>query len=127
MKKPRETFCKETNVGLDFSTTKISSFFSAKDKIPSTLKFFVVYKFLCANCMASCVGQTCRHLDERIYEHFKYNSSHIFQHLNENEACKVACDQTCFHEIADHRFFCLVKNQRGHAQGNLLIDLLILQ
>ena len=92
-----EIFYNDTNVRLVFSTTKIS--FPPKDKIPNALKSFVVYKFLCVNCMASYVGETCRYLDERINEHFKSNSSQIFKHLNSKEACKEACDNTCCHVI----------------------------
>ena len=98
-----ETFCKETNVRLVFSSTKISSFFSSKDKLPGALKSFVVYKFICANCNASYVGETCRHLDERINEHLKTKSSHIYKHLTENIACKEACDKSCF-QVIDSAF-----------------------
>ena len=59
-----DTFCKETHISLVFSSTKLASFFQIKDKIPSALKSFVVYKFTCANCNVSYVGETCRHLDK---------------------------------------------------------------
>ena len=94
-----QTFCKETNINLVFSSTKVSSYFSSKDKIPDALKSFVVYYFVCASCKASYVGETYRHLDVRIEEHFKSKSSNIFKHLNENETCKDACDKSCFRVI----------------------------
>ena len=54
-----ETFCKETYVTLVFPSTEIASFFAIKDNIPSALKSFVVFKFTCANCNVSYVGETC--------------------------------------------------------------------
>ena len=94
-----EKFCKNTNVRVVFASTKISSFLSTKDKIPNALKSFVVYRFICANCQVSYVGETCRHLHERIDEHFKSKSSHIFKHLSENLTCKQTCDKSCFQII----------------------------
>ena len=74
-----ETFCKEIYVTLVFSSNKIASFFTIKDKIPSALKSFVVYKFTYADCNVRYVGGTCRHIDARIEEHFKSTSSHIYK------------------------------------------------
>ena len=88
-----ETFCKETYVTLVFSSNKIASFFTIKDKIPGALKSFVVYKFTCANCNVSYVGETCRHIDVRIEEHFKSASSHIYKHLSKQQACDKSCFQ----------------------------------
>ena len=94
-----EKFCKDTKIRVVFSPTKMSSFFSTKDRMPSTLKSFVGYRFNCANCQVSYVGETCRHLHVRINEHFKSKSSHIFKHLNENPECKQVCDSSCFKVI----------------------------
>ena len=42
----------------------------------------VVYKFVFANCNASYIGQTCRHLTTTKDEHFgKYKKSHIYQNF----------------------------------------------
>ena len=95
-----ENFCKETSVKIVFSSTKISSFFSTKDQLPSALRSLVVYKFCCANCNVSYVGETYRHFDERVKEHLTKKSSHIFQHLLKNDDCKKVCDKSCF-EIID--------------------------
>ena len=94
-----ETFCKDTNINLVFSSAKVSSYFSSKDKMPDALKSYVVYYFVCASCNAGYVGETCRHLDVRIEEHLKSKSSNIFKHLNENGICKHACDKSCFRVI----------------------------
>ena len=94
-----DIFYKETRISLVFSSTKVASFFQIKDKIPSALKSFVVYKFTCANCNVSYAGETCRHLDVRIEEHFKSASSHIHKHLSNQHARKAACDKSCFQII----------------------------
>ena len=51
------------------SSTRISSFFPFKDKVPKFLKSGVVYLFKCRRCSASYVGQTTRHLHTRVSEH----------------------------------------------------------
>ena len=44
-------FCEENvNIKLVFTSFKIKNYFSYKDPIPDDLKFFLVYKFICANC-----------------------------------------------------------------------------
>ena len=51
------------------SSTRISSFFPFKDRIPKFLRSGVVYLFKCRCCSASYVGQTTRHLHTRVSEH----------------------------------------------------------
>ena len=91
-------FCKDTTIKLVFTSTKISSFFSTKDAMPSTLRSGVVYKFKCAGCNACYVGQTTRHFDTRVHEHLhkKSQPSSVFKHLEQNVKCREACDVTCF-------------------------------
>ena len=79
----------DTKIQLIFTPFKIGSCFSLKDKPLFSLKSNVVYKFSCASCSASYVGETSRHLATRINEHLgKDKNSHIFKHLNANQACK---------------------------------------
>ena len=91
-------FCKPNiKVHLVFSSLKISSFFSTKDKIPFERQSFVVYKFICSGCEAAYVGETCRHLATRMHEHLVSDKkSHIFKHLNSSTTCKSKCDNNCF-------------------------------
>ena len=63
-------FCKSAKVKLVFTSNKLRQTFSYKDSYPSILSSKVVYKFVCASCNASYVGQTHRHLTARIDEHF---------------------------------------------------------
>ena len=52
------------------------------------LKSFLVYKFTCASCSSSYIGETCRHFKTRIEEHIKKdNQSHIFKHLHSTATC----------------------------------------
>ena len=65
---------------------KLSNF--AKDPISDDLKFFLVYKFTCASCSCSYIGETCRHFKTGIEEHIKKdNKSHIFKHLHSTATC----------------------------------------
>ena len=53
-------FCKGNfNIKLAFSSFKIKNYFK-KDPIPNDLKSFLVYKFTCASCSCSYIGETCR-------------------------------------------------------------------
>ena len=85
-------FCKNVKVKLVFTSNKLSQTFSYKDSYPSVLSSKVVYKFVCASCNASYVGQTHQHLTTRIDEHFgKDKKLHIYQNLLSN-----ACSRDCF-------------------------------
>ena len=78
-------FCKENlNIKLIFNAFKIKNYFSYKDPIPDDLKSFLVYKFTCASCSSSYIGETCCHFKTRIEEH---NKSHIFKDLHSTATC----------------------------------------
>ena len=84
-------FCKENfniNIKLVFNSFKIKNYFSYKDPITDDLKSFLVYKFTCASCSSSYIGETCRHFKTRTEEHIKKdNKSHIFKYLHSTAAC----------------------------------------
>ena len=51
--------------------------------MPNDFKTFLIYKFTCASCSSSYIGETCRHFKTRIEEHTKKdNKSHVFKHLH---------------------------------------------
>ena len=59
-------FCKENfNIKLVFNSFKIKTFFSHKDTITNDLKSFIVYKFTCASCSSSYIGETSSHFKTR--------------------------------------------------------------
>ena len=91
-------FCKENfNIKLVFNSFKIKNYFSYKDPIPDDLKSFIVYKFTCASCSSSYIGETCRHFKTRIEEHIKKdNKSHIFKHLHSTTTCFDSYNSLCF-------------------------------
>ena len=66
----------------------MKSYFSYKDPIPDDLKSFLAYKFTCASCSSSYIGETCHNSKTRIEEHIKNdNKSHIFTHLHSTTTC----------------------------------------
>ena len=91
-------FCKENfNIKLVFNSFKIKNYFSYKDPVPDDLKSFLVYKFTCASCSSSYIGETCRHFKTRIEEHIKKdNKSHIFKHLHSTTTCFDSYNSLCF-------------------------------
>ena len=94
------TYCKSNSIRISFSTFKIGSVFSAKDKLDKLLKSFVVYRYVCPSCNARYVGETTRHLKTRIEEHLNSSSTHISKHLSKSGACRELSDSSCF-EIID--------------------------
>ena len=71
--------------------------FSVKDPIPCDLRARVVYKFSCAGCTASYVGETVLHLATHVNEHLVSDrASHIYKHLERNETCLRICSKKCF-------------------------------
>ena len=74
-----ERFCKNIDINIAFSPLKLSSFFGCKDTLRQSLQSYVVYQFTCAGCKACYNGETKRHLNTRIEEHFgKDKKSHIY-------------------------------------------------
>ena len=101
-KLPKE-FCKENfNIKLVFDLFKIKNCFVNKCPIPNDLKSFPVYKFTCASCSSSYIGENCRHFKTRIEEHIKKdNKSNIFKHLHSFETCIFASYNSLCFQIID--------------------------
>ena len=71
--------------------------------MPNDLKSFLVYRFTCASCSSSYIGETCRHFKTRIEEHIKKDSkSHFFTHLHSTATCYGSYDSLCF-KIIDNK------------------------
>ena len=100
LRKLLKRYCNDLDVKLAFSSFKIRNMFSVKDPVPVELRSNVVYKFTCASCNSCYVGETSRHLSTRIREHLNRDkASHIFQHLQQSEACRNSCSAECFKVI----------------------------
>ena len=71
--------------------------FSVKDSVPQGLPSRAVYKFSCAGCNASYIGETTHHLCVRVREHLLSDKcSHAYRHLQSSRACHDSCDTECF-------------------------------
>ena len=85
------------NIKLVYNSFKIKNYFSYKDPFPDDLKSFLVYKFTCASCSSSYIGETCCHFKTRVEEHIKkHNKSHIFKHLHSTATCFVSYNSLSF-------------------------------
>ena len=51
------------------SSSRLSSFFSFKDKVPSSLMSGIIYKYTCTECNLSYIGSTKRYWEKRLEEH----------------------------------------------------------
>ena len=91
-------FCKENfDNKLVFNSFKIKSYFSYKYPIPNDFTFSLVYKFTCASCSSSYIGEISRHFKTRIEEHIeKDNKSHIFGHVRSSTTCFSSYNSLCF-------------------------------
>ena len=91
-------FSKENfTIKLVFNSFKIKNHFSYKDPIANDLRPFLVYKFTCASCSSSYIGEACCHFKTRIEEHIKKdNKSHIFKHLHSTAICFDSYNSICF-------------------------------
>ena len=101
----KEFFKENFNIKVVFKSFKIKSYISYEDPIPDGLKSFLVYKFTCASCSSSYIGETCRHFKTRIEEHIKKdNKCHILKHLHYTATCFDSYNSLCF-EIIDKTNF----------------------
>ena len=96
------------------SSTRISSFFPFKDRIPKFLRSGVVYLFKCRCCSASYMGQTTRHLHTRVSEHLGISPitgkpssspvmSSIFSHLKTTSHTAIFDDFKILSSCSDDR------------------------
>ena len=90
-------YCKaDLDVKLVFSTFKLRNMFSVKDSVPQSLRSRV-YKFSCAGCNASYIGETTHHICARVHEQLLSDkSSHVYRHLQSSRACHDSCTAECF-------------------------------
>ena len=71
-----------------------------KDPVPDGLCSRVVYKFVCADCNACYVGETCRRFSTLFREHL-VTGTHIFKHPQDSAHCRTLCSADNFH-VLDH-------------------------
>ena len=85
----------QVDISTYYNSTKISSLFSLKSKVPFALKARVVYKFSClSDSDTSYIGKSKRHLVIRAREHInpkESNQSEIKNHIFDCNTCKTHC------------------------------------
>ena len=102
------------------------------------MKSFLVYKFTCASCSSSYIGESCPHFKTRIEEHIKKdNESHSCKHLHSSTTFFDSYNYLCFKIIdkANCKFDLQIKealqinwrNPNLNAQKNHLVLTLLLQ
>ena len=99
-------------IKLAFNSFKIKNYFSYKYPIPNALKSFLVYKFTCASCSSSYIGEPCRLFKTWIKEYIKKdNKSHILKHLYSTATCFDSYSPFCFKiiEKANSKFDLKIK------------------
>ena len=82
--------CSRTKVScvLMCSRSNVPCVLTCSRPVPDDLKSLLVYKFTCASCSSSYIGETCRHFKTRFEEHIiKDNKSHMFKHLHSTMTC----------------------------------------
>ena len=98
LKRISEKYCQTLpSFKIIFTSTKLASFFSNKQKLSEGMMSNVIYKFKCAGCNTCYIGETTRCFHKRALEHLSSDKkSVIFKHLKKSVACKKACDIQCF-------------------------------
>ena len=83
-------FCNHNlQIRLVFTTCKLKSYFSNKDRLPNMFTSFVIYHFKCTGCNSAYVGRTHVHYDTRCEQHLKTDvNSSIYKHINAKQCCK---------------------------------------
>ena len=95
----------QVSVRAAYKTVKVSSYFSLKDKCSDLFRSNVVYRFTCSDDKnSSYIGETKRHLFERIVEHClkKTSESAIFDHLYQCDVCQNVKNIANSFEIIQH-------------------------
>ena len=94
-------YCKaDTFLKIAFTSSKISNYFSLKDKKLSGLQSNVVYLYTCTGCNSKYVWYTTRYLTTRIEEHLNIDKkSPIFQHFTRSIICKGKSSSKSFNII----------------------------
>ena len=89
------------------SSSRMSSWFSFKDKIPSSLMSGVIYKYTCAECNLCYIGSTKRYWEKRLEEHIhrsaltgkKLNGLQVYapmQHMRSDSCSRAAMSRDEF-------------------------------
>ena len=82
----------KTDMNIVLTPFKIGTLFSSKDRLPSALRSFIVYRFTVAEGQSYYIGEKRRHLTTRTKEHLVTDKiSRIMEQLLGNKTCKSIC------------------------------------
>ena len=98
---------------LVYTSRKLSSFFSLKDKTEKEHKHDVVYNFNCGECNQQYIGETGRRFGRRVHEHIATDKkSHVYKHVKNTG-----------HHI-DKKNFSIIGANYGHFQKRRILEAL---
>ena len=94
--------------------SRLSSWFSFKDKIPSSLMSGVIYKYTCAECNLCYIGSTKRYWEKRLEEHThrsaltgkKLSGVQVYapmQHMRSDSCCRDSMSREEFTIIGQEK------------------------
>ena len=76
-------------------------------------------------CNACYVGETARHFSGRVREHLSSDkASHIFEHLQNSEHCRILWTTDCFHDLdhASNSFQLKIKEAFSHSNRTTIFE-----
>ena len=82
-------YCKSVSIKIVFTSLKIQNFFSAKDKVPDTLRSNVVYKFKCAVAHVTLFINLNVAVQLRILGKLPVTSKHVRSNMLERTKCHI--------------------------------------
>ena len=94
-----------------FTSTKVSSYFSLKDKTNIFLKSCLIYRFTClSDSNTTYIGKTKRHFGKRLNEHGVKGTTSVSKHLKNCKNCANNKLVNCFEflENANSDFDCKI-------------------
>ena len=106
-KKIKRNSSRNLRVRIIYKTTKISDFFSVKDKIPDEQKNDVIYDIQCPGCGEHYIGKTDCCFRKRMDEQGSKPDQPMFQHLEKCEQFRHIISLYALPNIDDHNYVTL--------------------
>jgi len=89
----------DVEINCVFTSFKVGSYFSLKDKTDSVLDASLVYEFQCSNdSSTNYIGKTKRYLQQRVREHLTGRSA-IYDHISHCVHCQDPSVKHCFKKL----------------------------
>ena len=86
---------------------------NVKDLVSKSLRSSVIYKFNCAECNSTYIGETSRHFSTRVREHlYSDKNSHVYKHLKSSDKYRRSCSDNSFTDLEIASIYNHVKLRR---------------